>query len=59
MRGDLTWTQIAVFLVLWLGGRIALDYMPWEHATGLFSPYVAILDIALVLMILKGDIRLT
>jgi hypothetical protein len=54
--GELSPRQIAVFLLLWIGGRIGLGYLP---AAGLFSPYVAILDIALVFVIFKGDVRLS
>lgn len=53
---ELSPKQIAAFLLLWIGGRVALSYLP---LTGLFSPYVAILDIALVFMIFKGDVRLS
>ena len=54
--GELSPRQIAAFLLLWIAGRVALGYLP---VTGLFSPYVAILDIALVFMIFKGDVRLS
>jgi len=53
---ELSPKQIAAFLLLWIGGRIGLDYLP---VAGLFSPYVAILDIALVFAIFKGDVRLS
>jgi hypothetical protein len=44
------------FVVAWLAGRFALS---WLAADAFFVPYVAILDIALVLLVYKGDIRLT
>jgi hypothetical protein len=57
--GELTLKRVAVFVMLWIVGRIALAAVPWEPAHAMFSPYAAILTIALVLMIFKGDIRLT
>lgn len=50
-------TGLAVFLLLWTLGWSAL---PWfTYGDGMFVSYVAILDIALVFMIFKGDVRLT
>jgi len=46
-----------VFALLWLVPFFTLDYVPW--AAGFFSPYVAVLDIVLVFMLFKGDVRLT
>jgi hypothetical protein len=48
---------LAVFLLLWLVGLIGLPYVPYGNA--LFSPFVAALDIALVFVIAKGDVRLS
>jgi hypothetical protein len=45
-----------VFAALWVAGLYGLPYL---FAIDLFVPYVAILDIALVLAIFKGDVRLT
>jgi uncharacterized membrane protein YdcZ (DUF606 family) len=45
----------AVFLALWIGGFYGLSYLP--YGAGMFSSYVAILDIALVLVIFKGDLK--
>jgi hypothetical protein len=47
---------VAVFVVLWLAGRLAAGYLPFGN--GLFPSYVALLDIALVFIIFKGDVRL-
>ena len=44
-----------VFLVLWLSGFFGLPFLPYGAA--LFSPFVAVLDIALVFAIFKGDVR--
>ena len=57
--GALTSTRIAAFLLLWLAGRVGLPYVPYEPAQAMFSSFVALLDIALVFMIFKGDVRLT
>ena len=51
--------RLAVFLVLWLAGLIGIPYVPYEPARAMFSSFVAVLDIALVLAIFKGDVRLT
>jgi hypothetical protein len=55
----LTVKRVALFLMLLIVGRFALAYIPWEPAQALFSSYVGILDIALVFVIFKGDVRLT
>lgn len=57
--GELDSKRIAVFLLLWLGGRLGLPYVPYEPAQAMFSSYVAVLDITLVFLIFKGDVRLT
>jgi len=56
---ELSPKQLAVFLLLWLVGRVGLAHLPWMPAADLFSPYVAVLDIALVFAIFKGDVRLS
>ena len=48
--GELTLKVVIVFTLLWLASRLA---------TAMFSPLVAMLDIALVFIIFKGDVRLT
>lgn len=47
------------FLLAWLAGRVGLPYVPYEPAQAMFSSYVAVLDIALVFVIFKGDVRVT
>ena len=47
-----------VFLLLWVAGLYGLPYV-FEYGDALFSPFVAVLDIALVFLIFKGDVRLT
>jgi hypothetical protein len=48
---------LIVFLVLWAAGYFGLPYVPF--AEQLFSSYVAVLDVALVFWIFKGDVPLT
>jgi len=56
--GELSPKQIAAFLLLWIVGRVGLAHLP-PPAPELFSPYVAALDIAIVLVVFKGDVRLS
>jgi hypothetical protein len=44
----------AVFLALWLSGFFGLPFLPYGAA--LLPPFVAVLDIALVFTIFKGDV---
>jgi hypothetical protein len=46
-----------IAVVLWLVPFLTLDYVP--AAAGFFSPYVAVLDIGLVFLLFRGDVRLT
>ena len=48
----------AVFLFLWISGLYGLPYIIPTGAA-LFSSFVALLDVALVFLIFKGDLRLT
>jgi hypothetical protein len=48
---------IAVFLLLWAAGWFGLPYVVPQGAA-VFSSYVALLDIALVFIIFKGDVKL-
>ena len=45
-----------VFLLLVLAAYVAQPFVPYGPA--LFAPFVAMLDIALVFMVFKGDVRL-
>jgi hypothetical protein len=47
---ELRLRTIAIFILLWVIGFAGLQ--------ALFLPYVALLDVALVLMVFKGDVRL-
>jgi hypothetical protein len=46
--------EIVVFLVLWVSGYFGLAYLP--NGPALFAPFVAVLDIALVFAVFKGDV---
>ena len=46
---------LSVVMLLWLAGRIGLPFIPYGDA--MFAPFVAVLDIALVFTIFKGDVR--
>jgi hypothetical protein len=50
---------LVIFLLLWLTARVGLPYVPYGAVAAMFSAFVAMLDIALVLVIFKGDVRLT
>ena len=52
---DRRWRTIAVFGVLWAAGYVASGLI--GSLALFFMPYVAVLDIALVLFVLKRDIR--
>ena len=54
--GALRVRGLAIFTVLWLAGRYLL---PSLFVYDLSTSYIAVLDIALVLVIFKGDVRLT
>jgi hypothetical protein len=55
----LTAVQAGVMLALWAAGAVGLGYVPYAPARAMFPSLVAILDIALVFMIFKGDVRLS
>jgi hypothetical protein len=46
----------AAFLALWAVGLVGLRHLPLGDL--LFPSYVAVLDVVLVLVIFKGDVRL-
>ena len=54
--GEVRARATAIFLALWIGGCAIAQAVP--RASGLFAPFVAILGIALVFRIFKGDVRL-
>jgi hypothetical protein len=58
VRDDVGFKGAVAFVLLWIGGRVGLSVVPYEPAHSMFSSWVAALDIALVFMIFKGDLRL-
>ena len=57
---DLRPRAVATFLILWLLGLFGLPYiLPAPYGAGLFTSYVAVLDVVLVFMVLKTDVWLT
>jgi len=54
---DSRWRTIGVFIVLWMAGYIASGQV--AALSLFFMSYVAVLDIALVFIVLRRDIRLT
>ena len=54
--GEVRARGTATFVLLWLVGFAGFRFVPLE---GLFASYVAVLDIALVFVVFKGDVRLT
>jgi hypothetical protein len=55
--GEIKGRRLAAFLTLWAGGLLGLPHLPF--GTALFPSYVALLDIALVLVVVKGDLPIT
>lgn len=56
-KEDLDVRGIVVFLLLWTGGWFGLRFVP--HGPDVFFSWVALLDVALVFLVFKGDVRLT
>ena len=55
--GELTWSTAGGFVALWAAAEVGLPHV--ARLGGLFiTPAVAILDIALVFIVFKGDVRL-
>lgn len=54
---ELGWRGILAFLALWIAGWFGLGFVP--NGPGVFFSWVALLDVALVFIIFKGDVRLT
>jgi len=54
---DARWRMLGVFVALWLIGYVASGQIAALHL--FFLPFVAVLDIALVFIVLQRDIRIT
>jgi len=57
--GELSIARVALFVGLWLLGAVLLSYAAYLPLRSMHSSWVAVLDIALVFIIFKGDVRLT
>jgi hypothetical protein len=49
---------IALFMFLWVAGLFALPLLA-PNGAAMFASWVAVLDIALVFVIFKGDLRIS
>ncbi|HWF86813.1 MAG TPA: hypothetical protein VG222_18270 [Vicinamibacterales bacterium] len=58
LTGELSGGRAAVLVLLWVIGLVGLPYVPYEPAHAMFPSFVAVLDIALVFVIFKGDVRI-
>jgi hypothetical protein len=56
VRRELRTRSVTIVLLLWLAGYFGLPYV--TYGNGLYVALVAALDIALVLIIFKRDVRL-
>ena len=59
VTGTLSARRAIAILLLWVAGATGLPYASWVPARAMFPSYVAVLDISLVFIIFKGDVRLT
>jgi hypothetical protein len=57
MRGELGIRGTIIALSFWLTAYIGLPFLP--YGPGLFPSFVAVIDIALVFVIFKGDVHIT
>ena len=55
--GEIGWRGVCGFVLLWVGGVFGLPHLS-STAGMLVSSYVAVLDLALVFVVFKGDVRL-
>jgi hypothetical protein len=58
VSGELPPIRAGAFVAIWLAGRVGLSHLLFDPFGMFFSSFVALLDVALVLMIFRGDIRL-
>jgi hypothetical protein len=56
--GELSRRSTVTFVVLWAAGYFGLPRL-WTYGGLAVPPYIAVLDIALVWIVFKGDVRLT
>ena len=55
--GELRINMAGVFVGLWVAAYAGLSFMPFGNL--LLTPCLALLDVALVFLIFKGDVRLS
>jgi hypothetical protein len=58
MAGELGIRRTIIALSLWLTAYIGLPFL-LPYGPGLFPSFIAVVDIALVFVIFKGDVRIT
>ncbi|HEX3702393.1 MAG TPA: hypothetical protein VHU82_03625 [Vicinamibacterales bacterium] len=58
LSGELSTRGCAGFVVAWLAALVGLPFVPYAPAHAMFPSVVAILDIALVFVVFKGDVRI-
>lgn len=58
LSGELRPHRAVAFVVAWAAARVMIPRLLFDPFGMFGSSYVAILDVALVLMIFRGDIRL-
>lgn len=56
--GEISRRAAVIFVLLWAAGFFGLPRVS-QMAAGFVTAYVAVLDIALVFLVFKGDVRLT
>jgi len=56
--GELSPSRVGVFVLLWFAGLFGLPLVPYEPIGAMFPSFVAVLDIALVFAIFKGDVEI-
>ncbi len=55
--GELRKRTAATFVALWLAGLVGVPRIAW-WAAPMATSYVALLDVVLVFMVFKGDVRI-
>jgi hypothetical protein len=56
--GEIGWRGAGLFCGLWLAGYLGLPRIAWWTG-GFVTTWVAVLDIALVFYVFKGDVKLS
>jgi hypothetical protein len=56
--GELRGRSVAMFVIVWALGFVGLPHLGSTRVL-LVTPYVGVLDVVLVLVVVKGNVRLT